>query len=167
MNGFPTFSSRWSCDSLGSEGGQPDFRFERLIRKRPSPPALVPTPVGKSVAEPVGKVGATHPVPVQLEMERAFSQLCDEVGLPPTVFYRWQEELPLAANQHWHIDVSYIHISGAFYYLCSILDGCSRYIVNWDLLSATGSWRRRGSNGRFAASKPFDVQLTSVGRGSG
>lgn len=31
------------------------------------------------------------------------------------------------------IDVSYINISGTFYYLCSILDGCSRYIVNWDL----------------------------------
>ena len=28
---------------------------------------------------------------------------------------------------------SYINISGTFYYLCSILDGCSRYIVNWDL----------------------------------
>jgi len=27
----------------------------------------------------------------------------------------------------------YINISGTFYYLCSILDGCSRYIVNWDL----------------------------------
>ena len=39
----------------------------------------------------------------------------------------------LAAHQHWHIDVSYIHISGTFYYLCSILDGCSRYIVKWAL----------------------------------
>jgi len=29
--------------------------------------------------------------------------------------------------------VSYINISGRFYYLCSILDGCSRYIINWDL----------------------------------
>ena len=42
-------------------------------------------------------------------------------------------EQPLAAHQHWHIDVSYINISGTFHYLCSILDGCSRYIVNWDL----------------------------------
>ena len=42
-------------------------------------------------------------------------------------------EQPLAGHQHWHIDVSYINISGTFYYLCSILDGCSRYIVNWDL----------------------------------
>ena len=30
-------------------------------------------------------------------------------------------EQPLAAHQHWHIDVSYINISGTFYYLCSIL----------------------------------------------
>jgi putative transposase len=42
-------------------------------------------------------------------------------------------EQPLAAHQHWHLDVSYINISGTFYYLCSTLDGCSRYIVNWDL----------------------------------
>ena len=26
-----------------------------------------------------------------------------------------------------------LNISGTFYYLCTILDGCSRYIVNWDL----------------------------------
>lgn len=26
--------------------------------------------------------------------------------------------------------MSYINISGTFYHLCSILDGCSRYIVN-------------------------------------
>jgi len=37
------------------------------------------------------------------------------------------------AHQHWHIDVSYINISGTFYYLCSVLDGYSRYILNWDL----------------------------------
>jgi putative transposase len=42
-------------------------------------------------------------------------------------------EQPLAAHQHWQIDVSYINISGTFYYLCSVLDGCSRYIVNGDL----------------------------------
>jgi len=42
-------------------------------------------------------------------------------------------EQPPGPHQHWHVDVSYINISGTFYYLCSILDGCSRYIVNWDL----------------------------------
>ena len=40
---------------------------------------------------------------------------------------------PLAAHQHWHIDVSYINICGTFYYLCSVLDGYSRYIVHWDI----------------------------------
>jgi hypothetical protein len=39
----------------------------------------------------------------------------------------------LQAHQHWHIDVSYINISGTFYYLCSVLDGYSRAIVHWDL----------------------------------
>jgi putative transposase len=42
-------------------------------------------------------------------------------------------EQPLAAQQHWHIDVSYINICGTFYYLCSVLDGYSRFIVHWDL----------------------------------
>ena len=42
-------------------------------------------------------------------------------------------EQPRAVHQHWHIDVSYVNVSGTFYYLCSILDGSSRYIVNWDL----------------------------------
>jgi len=40
---------------------------------------------------------------------------------------------PLEANQHWHIDVSYINVSGTFYYLCSVLDGNSRKIVHWEL----------------------------------
>ena len=40
---------------------------------------------------------------------------------------------PLSPHDHWHIDVSYINICGTFYYLCSILDGCSRYIVHWEL----------------------------------
>jgi putative transposase len=43
---------------------------------------------------------------------------------------------PLKAHEHWHIDVSYVNICGTFYYLCSILDGCSRYIVHWELREA-------------------------------
>ena len=42
-------------------------------------------------------------------------------------------EQPLKPQQHWHIDVSYINICGTFYYLCSVLDGFSRFIVHWDL----------------------------------
>ena len=43
---------------------------------------------------------------------------------------------PLKPHEHWHIDISYINISGTFYYLCSVLDGCSRSIVQWDLRSS-------------------------------
>ena len=40
---------------------------------------------------------------------------------------------PEKAHEHWHIDIAYINICGTFYYLCSILDGYSRFIVHWDL----------------------------------
>lgn len=43
---------------------------------------------------------------------------------------------PLKAHEHWHCDVSYINISGTFYYLCSILDGFSRSIVHWEIKDA-------------------------------
>lgn len=40
---------------------------------------------------------------------------------------------PLRPHQEWHIDVTYVNLSGTFYYLCSVLDGFSRYIVHWEL----------------------------------
>lgn len=40
---------------------------------------------------------------------------------------------PSRPHQHWHVDVSYLNIQGTFYYLCSILDGYSRYIVHWEI----------------------------------
>ncbi|MDY0184643.1 MAG: IS3 family transposase [Desulfuromonadaceae bacterium] len=40
---------------------------------------------------------------------------------------------PLRPHEHWHIDVSYVNLCGTFYYLCSLLDGCSRYIIHWEL----------------------------------
>ena len=43
---------------------------------------------------------------------------------------------PLAPHEHWHVDVSYINISGTFFYLCSLLDGCSRSIVHGELREA-------------------------------
>ena len=42
-------------------------------------------------------------------------------------------EQPLQPHQHWHVDVSYINLSGTFYYVCSVLGGCSRFLVHWDL----------------------------------
>jgi transposase InsO family protein len=54
---------------------------------------------------------------------------------------RWNEKTkkgtgfqqPLQPHEHWHVDISYVNICGTFYYLCSVLDGCSRYIVHWDI----------------------------------
>lgn len=40
---------------------------------------------------------------------------------------------PLKPHEHWHVDISYLNICGTFYYLCSLLDGCSRYIVHWEI----------------------------------
>jgi transposase InsO family protein len=55
---------------------------------------------------------------------------------------RWNEkpskkgqgfQQPEKPHEHWHIDVAYINICGTFYYLCSILDGYSRYLVHWEI----------------------------------
>jgi transposase InsO family protein len=43
---------------------------------------------------------------------------------------------PLKAHEHWHVDVSYLNIAGTFYYLCSLLDGYSRYTVHWEIRQA-------------------------------
>ena len=40
---------------------------------------------------------------------------------------------PLQSHQEWHVDVSYLNIAGTFYFLCSILDGYSRFIVHWEI----------------------------------
>ncbi len=40
---------------------------------------------------------------------------------------------PLTPHQEWHVDISYLNIAGTFYFLCSILDGYSRFIVHWEI----------------------------------
>jgi putative transposase len=40
---------------------------------------------------------------------------------------------PVKAHEHWHVDVSYLNIAGTFYFLCSILDGFSRFITHWEI----------------------------------
>jgi putative transposase len=42
-------------------------------------------------------------------------------------------EQPLNAHEHWHVDISYLNIRGTFYYLCSVLDGATRFIVHWEI----------------------------------
>jgi len=40
---------------------------------------------------------------------------------------------PLAPHEHWHVDISYVNVCGTFYYLVSVLDGCSRFLVHGEL----------------------------------
>lgn len=40
---------------------------------------------------------------------------------------------PSSPHKHWHTDISYINVGGTFYFLSSVLDGFSRYIVEWEL----------------------------------
>lgn len=40
---------------------------------------------------------------------------------------------PSKVHDHWHIDISYVNILGTIYFFIGVLDGKSRYIVNFDL----------------------------------
>jgi len=41
---------------------------------------------------------------------------------------------PPGPHMHWHIDIAVITIAKVYYYLCSVLDGYSRYVVHWEFL---------------------------------
>lgn len=40
---------------------------------------------------------------------------------------------PSRPHAHWHTDISCVQVAGSFYFLICVLDGYSRYIMNWDL----------------------------------
>ena len=40
---------------------------------------------------------------------------------------------PDRSHQHWHVDIAYVNLASTFYYLTSVLDGYSRYLVHWEL----------------------------------
>jgi len=42
-------------------------------------------------------------------------------------------EQPLGPHEHWHIDFAYIKLGGTFYFLATVLDGCSRAVLAWRL----------------------------------
>lgn len=46
---------------------------------------------------------------------------------------------PLDVHDHWHMDITYIHIRGKPYYMITIIDGCSRFIVAWKLFTTMDS----------------------------
>lgn len=98
-------------------------------------------------------IGFFHDHPLEGYRRMAFMMLdADVVAASPTSVWRvlhdaglltpWNSKpslkgtgfvQPLRPHEHWHVDVSYLNIQGTFYYLCSVLDGCSRSIVHWDI----------------------------------
>lgn len=67
------------------------------------------------------------------------------VLLDQGLMHRWKPQAsakgtgfvqPLRPHEHWHVDISYLNICGTFYYLCSVLDGCSRAIIHWEVREA-------------------------------
>jgi len=51
-------------------------------------------------------------------------------GAPPNPRKGKGFHQPSGPHHQWHIDFSYLNICGTFYYLCSILDGYSRFIAH-------------------------------------
>ena len=43
---------------------------------------------------------------------------------------------PLQPHEHGRIDFYHVNVGGTFYDLCSVLDGCSRAIVHWEIREA-------------------------------
>src|SRR5262249_31177055 len=56
-------------------------------------------------------------------------------------------EHTLRSHEHWHIDVSYLNVCGTFIFLCSILDGYSRFLIHWEIrpTMTEAEWRRSSS----------------------
>jgi transposase InsO family protein len=44
-------------------------------------------------------------------------------------------EKPKHVHDHWHTDIAYIKIAGVFYFLIMVLDGHSRFLLGWDLMT--------------------------------
>jgi putative transposase len=46
--------------------------------------------------------------------------------------YRCKPQYP---HHHWHTDIAYIKVRGVFYFLIMLLDGYSRYLLSWELMT--------------------------------
>ncbi len=57
------------------------------------------------------------------------------VGIPGDVAGSEYKNKPLYVHHHWHTDIAYIKIRNIFYYLIMMLDGYSRFLLNWELMT--------------------------------
>ena len=65
---------------------------------------------------------------------------------------------PGKPHEHWHIDVSYLNLHGTFYYLFSVIDGYSRWIVHWDIRESMKEWEveviLQGAREKYPEARP-------------
>ncbi|MGH7559010.1 MAG: IS3 family transposase [Gemmatimonadota bacterium] len=60
------------------------------------------------------------------------------------LLYRWKRSRgsgepppePSRPNERWHTDIMYLRVADVWYFLVTVLDAYSRYVVHWDLLSS-------------------------------
>ena len=60
------------------------------------------------------------------------------------LLYRWKRSQragvppaePTGPNERWHTDLMYLRVEDTWYFLVTVLDAYSRYVVHWDLLTS-------------------------------
>jgi putative transposase len=60
------------------------------------------------------------------------------------LLYRWKRgrgvgeppPRPMRPHERWHTDIMYLRVEGTWYFLVTVLDAYSRYVVHWELLTS-------------------------------
>jgi transposase InsO family protein len=60
------------------------------------------------------------------------------------LLYRWKRAghagerpaAPTAVHERWHTDIMYLRVGDVWYFLVTVLDAYSRYVVHWELLTS-------------------------------
>lgn len=64
------------------------------------------------------------------------------------MLYRWHRPThtgavppkPTRPNERWHTDIMYLRVQDTWYFLVTVLDSYSRYVVHWNLLTSMAAW---------------------------
>jgi len=122
--------------------------LEDLVRPPRSPwqalPAEVEAVLGYALASP--REGYRRLAWMMVDADVAYLspssvyRILDDADL----LYRWKRSRPVgerpaeptAPNQRWHTDLMYLRVNDSWYFLVTVLDAYSRYVVHWDLVTS-------------------------------
>lgn len=76
------------------------------------------------------------------------------------------KQKPTRPHQHWHMDIAYIKIHGTFYFLIIMLDGYSRYVLNWELMPDMLGHSVEDFTARTKEKFPFERPILITDNGS-